>query len=65
MSIDLVETRSLTVELSVTEWLALRTVERDPVAYLKQQIARRLESDESRESRERVEQPAYSQTDEY
>ena len=47
MPIELVETRTLTVELSETEWLALRTVERDPVGYLKQQIKRRLGSEES------------------
>lgn len=47
MPIDLVATRSLTVELTETEWLALRTIERDPIAYLKQQITRRLTGDES------------------
>ncbi len=62
MPIDLVATRSLTVELSETEWLALRTIERDPVAYLKQQITRRLAGDESAVGQV---QAAYSETDEY
>lgn len=62
MPIDLAATRSLTVELSETEWLALRTLERDPVAYLKQQITRRLTGDESAVGQV---QTAYFETDDY
>ena len=61
MTIDR-ETRALTVELSESEWLALRSVERDPVAYLKAQIRQRLGG----EDRQIVGiAPAYSETDDY
>ena len=62
MPIDVLETRSLTVVLSETEWLALRTVERDPIAYLKDQIKSRLKGEAKPDSSS---QSAFSETDDY
>lgn len=53
MATDLLDTRPLTLVLSEAEWRALRTVEADPVGWLKLQVRRRLsgESDGREEGR--------------
>jgi hypothetical protein len=59
------DTRTVTLELSETQWLALRAVEPDAVGWLHAQVRNRLASSAERQGRQ-VAQPAdTSQTDEY
>lgn len=61
MPINVLETRGLTVELSESDWLGLRSLERDPVAYLKAQSRQRFGGEDSQMVGR---SPAYSETDE-
>ena len=59
------DTRTVTLELSETQWLALRAVEPDAVGWLHAQVRNRLASSTERQGRQTAQPADTSPTDEY